>query len=185
MEGSVVLVSLCCFFAHICSRPSLLLITDWVPRQTGRGIPIYWVSLFFIGLTSSLSWCRNLHLCFCISTSFFSHLDSLCESVVLIKGLYDLLTIFNIFIFCFLLLQYRGHGLFLLWHHKSCEGTITENEWSLWAAEILPVFSDGYDKRRSLGNHERATATVDRDAYWCRPMHSNSLQRQGKFLDTF
>ena len=34
MEGSVVLVSLCCFFAHICSRPSLLLITIWVPRQT-------------------------------------------------------------------------------------------------------------------------------------------------------
>ena len=28
------LVSLCCFFAHICSRPSLLLSTDWVPRQT-------------------------------------------------------------------------------------------------------------------------------------------------------
>jgi len=41
-------------------------------------------------------------------------MDSLCESVILIKGLYDLLAIFNIFIFCFLLLQYRGHGLFLL-----------------------------------------------------------------------
>ena len=38
MEGSVVLVSLCCFFAHICSRPSLLLITDRVPRQTGQGV---------------------------------------------------------------------------------------------------------------------------------------------------
>ena len=73
MEGPVVLVSFCCFFAHICSRPCLLLITDRVPRQTVRGIPIYWVSLFFTGLTSSLSWCRNLHLCFCISTSFFSH----------------------------------------------------------------------------------------------------------------
>lgn len=34
MEGPVVLVSLCCFFAHICSRPSLLLSTIWVPRQT-------------------------------------------------------------------------------------------------------------------------------------------------------
>ena len=34
MEGPVTFVSLCCFFAHICSRPSLLLITDWVPRQT-------------------------------------------------------------------------------------------------------------------------------------------------------
>ena len=29
--------SLCCFFAHICSRPSLLLSTDRVPRQTERG----------------------------------------------------------------------------------------------------------------------------------------------------
>ena len=36
MEESVVLVSLCCFFAHICSRPSLLLSTDRVPRQTER-----------------------------------------------------------------------------------------------------------------------------------------------------
>ena len=34
MEESVVLVSLCCFFAHICSRSSLLLSTDRVPRQT-------------------------------------------------------------------------------------------------------------------------------------------------------
>ena len=34
MEESVVLVSLCCFFAHICSRPSLLLSADRVPRQT-------------------------------------------------------------------------------------------------------------------------------------------------------
>ena len=34
MEESVVLVSLCCFFAHICSRSSLLLSTIWVPRQT-------------------------------------------------------------------------------------------------------------------------------------------------------
>ena len=34
MEESVVLVSLCCFFAHICSRPSLLLSTDRVPRQS-------------------------------------------------------------------------------------------------------------------------------------------------------
>ena len=34
MEGPVTFVSFCCFFAHICSRPSLLLITDWVPRQT-------------------------------------------------------------------------------------------------------------------------------------------------------
>ena len=37
MEESVVLVSFCCFFAHICSRPSLLLSTDRVPRQTERG----------------------------------------------------------------------------------------------------------------------------------------------------
>ena len=36
MEGPVVLVSFCCFFAHICSRPSLLLSTDRVPRQTER-----------------------------------------------------------------------------------------------------------------------------------------------------
>ena len=34
MEKSVVLVSLCCFFAHIWSRPGLLLSTDRVPRQT-------------------------------------------------------------------------------------------------------------------------------------------------------
>ena len=37
MEESVVLVSLCRFFAHICSRPCLLLITIWVPRQTEAG----------------------------------------------------------------------------------------------------------------------------------------------------
>ena len=38
MEGPVTFVSLCCFFAHICSRPSLLLSTDRVPRQTARDI---------------------------------------------------------------------------------------------------------------------------------------------------
>ena len=36
MEESVVLVSFCCFFAHICSRPCLLLSADRVPRQTGK-----------------------------------------------------------------------------------------------------------------------------------------------------
>ena len=39
MEESVVLVSLCCFFAHICSRPSLLLSTDRVPRQAEKAQP--------------------------------------------------------------------------------------------------------------------------------------------------
>ena len=37
MERPVVLVSLCCFFAHICSRSSLILSTDRVPRQTVAG----------------------------------------------------------------------------------------------------------------------------------------------------
>ena len=39
MEKSVVLVSFCCFFAHICSRPSLLLSTDRVPRQAEKAQP--------------------------------------------------------------------------------------------------------------------------------------------------
>ena len=34
MEGSVTFVSLCFFFAHICSKPCLRLIADRVPRQT-------------------------------------------------------------------------------------------------------------------------------------------------------
>ena len=44
MEESVVLVSLCCFFAHICSRSSLLLSTDRVPRQTEEHHPNGWCS---------------------------------------------------------------------------------------------------------------------------------------------
>ena len=40
MEGPVTFVSLCCFFAHICSRPSLLLSTIWVPRQTEPERPV-------------------------------------------------------------------------------------------------------------------------------------------------
>ena len=41
MEESVVLVSLCCFFSHICSRSSLLLSTDRVPRQTETALLSY------------------------------------------------------------------------------------------------------------------------------------------------
>ena len=46
MEGSVVFVSFCCFFAHICSRPSLLLSADRVPRQTEKDMTF--VMSFFL-----------------------------------------------------------------------------------------------------------------------------------------
>lgn len=62
MEESVVLVSLCCFFAHICSRPSLLLSTDRVPRQTVAGD---WHTVYRFNYTENLGYCgekQNIRL---------------------------------------------------------------------------------------------------------------------------
>ncbi|WP_419027357.1 transposase [Dysosmobacter sp.] len=62
MEESVVLVSLCCFFAHICSRPSLLLSTDRVPRQTVAGD---WHTVSRFNYTENLGCCgekQNIRL---------------------------------------------------------------------------------------------------------------------------
>ena len=55
--------SLCCFFAHICSRSSLLLSTDQVPRQTEKAMQEAWPSMFYLLRTDSAVSIRACLIC--------------------------------------------------------------------------------------------------------------------------